>query len=72
MRTVTSHIYLAGPCTVGKSGGLIFQVECLTPGPGTRLMSGPGGRFTNIPINLCYEWQPYLRYVKSYGRSALS
>jgi len=31
-----------------------------------------GGRFTNISIKLCEEWQPYLRYVKSYGRSALA
>jgi len=32
----------------------------------------PGSRFTNIYIKLCEEWQPYLRYVKSYGQSAIA
>jgi len=33
-------------------------------------LKGPGYRFTNISLKLYYERQPYLRYVKSYGRCA--
>jgi len=28
------------------------------------------GRFINISIKFCLKWQPYLRYVNSYERSA--